>query len=322
MDADDAFQDWNVKLEYNGDVLAIDENNYWLNEGVVPPGFDAQIAYYDYAAPMKGVKVGDLAFSGDSGDNDPWVLATLNFTVTSMGESNFKVLTASLANDTSFYDPAAPPSTAPYRWQPGTINVQQVTAAPDVQFSSATYEVDEGVGTATITATLNPTSTQPVTVSYATSDGTATIADGDYNAASGQWVFNPGEQQKTFDVTIIDDDIEGEPDETVNLTLSSPENANLGTPNPATLTILDNDCAPVSGLNFTYDPASPLVNDTVTFTGSVTGGTPIIHLGLTLAGRARRAARTLTLSPIPPLAPSPSRWTWRMSTAMIARRST
>src|SRR6266545_2418114 len=39
----------------------------------------------------------------------------------------------------------------------------------------------------------------------------------------------------------IINDATAEPNETVNLTLSSPTNATIGTPNPATLTIVDND---------------------------------------------------------------------------------
>jgi hypothetical protein len=65
------------------------------------------------------------------------------------------------------------------------------TEAPKVQFGSTDYSVSEGAGTATITVTLNVSSTTNVTVNYATSDGTAKTADGDYTAASGPMTFLP-----------------------------------------------------------------------------------------------------------------------------------
>lgn len=76
-----------------------------------------------------------------------------------------------------------------------------------------------------------------MTVNYATSNGTAT-AGSDYTATSGTLTFNPGQTSRTFTVPIIDDSL-NEVDETVNLTLSNPSNATLGSPATATLTIID-----------------------------------------------------------------------------------
>ena len=65
-----------------------------------------------------------------------------------------------------------------------------------------------------------------MTVDYATNDGTATTADGDYAAASGTVTFNPGETAKTVDVTVNGDDTT-EPDESLTLVLSNASNANI-----------------------------------------------------------------------------------------------
>jgi RHS repeat-associated protein len=78
-------------------------------------------------------------------------------------------------------------------------------------------------------------SSQTITVDYASSDGTAT-AGSDYNAVSGTLTFSPGDTTKTFQVPITDDDV-SESNETVNLTLSNPTNATIGTSGNATLTI-------------------------------------------------------------------------------------
>src|SRR5262249_45694084 len=109
-----------------------------------------------------------------------------------------------------------------------------------LQFSTAAFTVNENQGTATITVTRTGGSNVPVSVSYATSNGTAT-AGSDYAAASGTLNFAAGETSKTFTVSITDDTAV-ESNETINLTLSAPTSgATLGSQNTATLTIVDND---------------------------------------------------------------------------------
>ncbi|MBT9143589.1 MAG: hypothetical protein DDT29_01997 [Dehalococcoidia bacterium] len=121
---------------------------------------------------------------------------------------------------------------------------------PAVAFSSATYTVGEAEGSATITVNLSSASTQEVRVNYATSDGTAT-APGDYTVASGTLTFDPGVTSQSFTVTILNDDlVEG--DETLNLTLSNPTNAVLGTPPVAVLTIIDDEMPEVMFDSATY----------------------------------------------------------------------
>ena len=117
-----------------------------------------------------------------------------------------------------------------------TVTINDDDPAGTVQFGQLSWAVVEG-GVATITVTRTGAS-GPVTVNYATSDGTAT-APADYAAASGTLTFQAGEKSKTFTVaTATDTLVEGT--ESVNLTLSSPTNGlALGTPSVATLWILD-----------------------------------------------------------------------------------
>ena len=71
----------------------------------------------------------------------------------------------------------------------------------------------------TFTVTLSAASAQSVTVDYATADDSATLADNDYEAASGTVTFSPGQTSKTITVTIVgDNNIEPDEDFTVNLT--------------------------------------------------------------------------------------------------------
>jgi uncharacterized repeat protein (TIGR01451 family) len=114
---------------------------------------------------------------------------------------------------------------------------------PAVAFSSSDYAAWEDDGAATITVVLNDESSQTVTVKYATSDGTAIAGSGDYITRTGTLTFAPGVREQTFTVTILNDAVY-EPNETVILTLSDPVNAELGAPNPATLTILNIGCKP------------------------------------------------------------------------------
>jgi hypothetical protein len=125
-----------------------------------------------------------------------------------------------------------------------TVNIaddDSSAAFGDLQFDAATYSVDEGAGTATITVNRINGTSGAVGVSYATSNETAT-AGSDYETASGtlSWADGVG-GAKTFTVAITNDtDVEGS--ETVNLTLSTPTGgAILVAPSTAILTINDND---------------------------------------------------------------------------------
>ena len=103
-----------------------------------------------------------------------------------------------------------------------------------------------GMSTAVFTVTLAPAGSQPVTVEYATADGTA-VAPDDYTASSGTLPFAPGETEKTISVPIVADD-EDELDETFFVHLSNASNATIliGT---AVATIIDDDGLPVLNIN-------------------------------------------------------------------------
>ncbi len=107
--------------------------------------------------------------------------------------------------------------------------------APTVQFSSAGYEVFEDGGATAITVTLSAASGLTATVSYASSDDTAT-ANSDYIPISGALTFAPGQTGQTLIVTVLAD-LLAETSETVALALSAPAGAPLGAPAAATLTI-------------------------------------------------------------------------------------
>ncbi|MBK9087804.1 MAG: hypothetical protein IPL90_01620 [Holophagales bacterium] len=85
-----------------------------------------------------------------------------------------------------------------------------------------------GSTTFTFTLTLSNPSSQPVTVSWATADGTASAAAGDYVAASGMVTFPPGTTTMTFSVTITTNATSGSP-KTFFVNLSAPVNGTIAT---------------------------------------------------------------------------------------------
>jgi beta-glucosidase len=117
-------------------------------------------------------------------------------------------------------------------------------AETSVGLGGANYPLAEKAGTVQIPVRLNRAATDPVTVHYATADGTAQ-AGKDYEAASGDLTFAPGEVEKAVTVKSIDDGID-EPDETFTLGLSG-ANVALGARSQATLTIADDDETAFSG---------------------------------------------------------------------------
>ena len=104
-------------------------------------------------------------------------------------------------------------------------------------------EVAEGdsgtTAQATFTVTLAPARRQAVSVSYATSDGTAE-AGSDYESASGTVTFSPGETSKTVTVTINGDD-EAEANETFTLALTSTPNGQIDPQNSSAGAVIKND---------------------------------------------------------------------------------
>ncbi|MEW6419423.1 MAG: Calx-beta domain-containing protein, partial [Nitrospirota bacterium] len=146
-----------------------------------------------------------------------------------------------------------------------TIISDDVAPAGTLQFSSATYSVNENGGSAVITVTRTGGSNGAVSVNYATANGTA-IAGSDYTSASNTLSWANGDtSNKTFTVSIMNDSID-ETNETFTVTLSSPTGgATLGSPSTATVTILDNDTAGI-----TVTPTSGLVTTEAGGTASFT----------------------------------------------------
>jgi len=121
-----------------------------------------------------------------------------------------------------------------------TATILDNEATPTVEFTSASQNGAEDVGTMTVTAQLSGLSSQPVTVPF-TVGGTATGgATKDYTITASPLTIPAGSQSSPITITVNDDTVD-ETDETVIVTMGTPTGANAGSTTTHTATILDNE---------------------------------------------------------------------------------
>ena len=103
------------------------------------------------------------------------------------------------------------------------------SATSTILFESSSYTVNEGDGSATLVVIRSGGLAAPATVTFSTSDGTAT-GGSDYAASSGTITFSPGQVRQTINVALIDDSVQ-EPSETFTVALGlTSNNGQLGEP--------------------------------------------------------------------------------------------
>ena len=173
-------------------------------------------------------------------------------------------------NDETFTVVLGTPANASIANNTGTGTIVNDDPLPGVSIGSVSQaEGSSGTTNFTFAVTLSAASDKTITVSYATSDGSA-IAGTDYTATSGTLTFAPGVTSQTITVP-VSGDTTSEPAETFNVTLSSPVNATVGTA-VGTGTIADDDSAPVLAVNNVS--AAEGNTGTTTFTFDVTLSAP------------------------------------------------
>ena len=160
----------------------------------------------DYAASS-----GTLTFA--PGETAKTVTVQVNGDTTVEPNETFTVNLASATGDATITDPQGV----------GTIvNDDQAVIIPPSRVSIGDVSMAEGNAGQTafqFSVSLDAPQTTPVTVDFATADGTAT-APSDYAASSGTVTFAPGETAKTVTVQ-VNGDTRKEPNETFTVNLSS-----------------------------------------------------------------------------------------------------
>jgi hypothetical protein len=113
---------------------------------------------------------------------------------------------------------------------------------PAIAIGDATVaEGNSGTVNATFALSLDAPSGRPVTVAYATEDGTA-IAPGDYVAGTGTVTFPSGQMSRNVTVVVKGDTVD-ESNETYSVELTNPGNATI-TDGEGIGTIIDDDGSP------------------------------------------------------------------------------
>ena len=132
----------------------------------------------------------------------------------------------------------------------------------------------EGTGGTTafnFAVTLSPASTQPVTVAFATANGTAT-AGSDFTAASGTLTFNPGVTTRTATVNVTADAI-SEANEQFTVQLSAPTNATIS--GGTGVGTINNDDVPALSIADATVPEGNAGTSIATFTVSLSASSPV-----------------------------------------------
>ncbi|MBB6091975.1 hypothetical protein HNQ60_000821 [Povalibacter uvarum] len=174
-----------------------------------------------------------------------------------------------------------------------------------LQFSAPSVSINENAGNATITITRTAGSDGAVSVTVSSTNGTAT-SPADYAAVNSTVNFAAGDSAaKTVTVAIVNDTTD-EPDETLQLTLSSPTNsAVLGSTSQVLVTIVDDDLSPPAAPRATLSSEyKTLRADWTSVTGATsyrimkdaTGGGTFAQVGADLPASAKTANIDIVVS--------------------------
>ena len=225
-------------LSFSGDTLSptltITSDKTSLKAG------DTATLRFSFTELPQGFTQSDIETSNGSLSNlqadSSGLLYTATFTPTANVAGNDAVIRVGVG---SYTDAAGNPGQAST-----PLNISLDTRLPGISLSGVTVnEGQAGTSPVLITVNLSMTPIQPVSVNYATVDGTA-LAGSDYTATSGTLTFQPGETSKTIPIAVIGD-ATAENDENFQVQLSAATNAVLGS-NSATVTLTNDDQPTIS----------------------------------------------------------------------------
>ncbi|MBW4648779.1 MAG: DUF4347 domain-containing protein [Kastovskya adunca ATA6-11-RM4] len=186
-----------------------------------------------------------------------------------------------------------PPANSTITTGTATVAIANDDNQPTISISDVSFnESDAGTTNAVFTASLSNPSSQTITVSYATADGTAK-AGSDYTNTSGTLTFAPGVTSQTINVAIADDLI-NEANEGFFVNLSNPSNATIAD-SQGSGTIIDNDTLTVNITALDTDASETIANSgTFRISRNGTLGELIVYMTIDGASTASASDYTLT----------------------------
>jgi hypothetical protein len=147
------------------------------------------------------------------------------------------------------------------RWSTYWASVASA-ALPTVLIAAGPVQNEGNSGNTTFnfTVALSTTSASPVTVNYQTADGSATVANNDYQPATSFITIPAGSTSGVIPINVVGDTTV-EPNETFTVTLTGATNATLGSPVVSTGTIQNDDSyiiTATAGANGAISPSGPV----------------------------------------------------------------
>jgi disulfide oxidoreductase YuzD len=315
---------------------------------VITPGGTSAVKQFTYAVPLPTVALsvdsGTIAENGGaatvtatlSAESASDVTVTLGYSGTAVGGgtdytassaaisipagSTAGTVTVTAVNDTIdetdesiIVDIASVTNGVENGTQKVTVTIADDDAEPAISVNDPSVaEGNSGNTELTFTVILSAASGKSITIDYATANGTAT-AGSDYTAAGGALTFNAGETSKTVNVTVAGDWVT-EPNETVLLNLSNPDNASIAdaqgsgtiTNDEADPLITVNDVSVAEGnadtstLSFTvslnHSSALTVTADYTAADNTATAGTDYAAAGGTLSFAPGETSKTISVT--------------------------
>ncbi len=177
-------------------------------------------------------------------------------------------------SDESFTVDLSNPSNGNVLAGSGTGTILDDDASPTISVANASVtEGNVGDTTLSFDVTLSVASAGTVTVDYTTTDGSATLANSDYDAASDTLTFDPGQTTKTVDVTVHGDTTH-ETDEGLTLDLSNANGATIAD-DSGTGTITNDDAVPTFAIDDVSVAEGATGITSLTFTVTKSGATQL-----------------------------------------------
>ena len=158
---------------------------------------------------------GELAFTGADGETEI-------VSVTILGDH---VVEADETFDVQLGMPSDESVLVPDPTGTGTLENDDNATLAIADFAAA--EGDSGTVEFTFTVTLTGELNEGFTVDFTTADGSATTADGDYQATSGTLTFDGSDGEEETVIVLVNGDTEPEDDETFTVELDAPSSARV-----------------------------------------------------------------------------------------------